>query len=1000
MSTWNEATLSENPAINLLKKLGYTYVSSEKLAEDRDRFRDPVVWPRFEKAIRKLNPWISDGNVQQVKNQLTKINATSEIEINRMIHEMLVRYISVEQDRGEGRRPHTVKIIDFENPRSNEFIVTSQYNVVGPKKTIRCDVVCLVNGLPLVVIEAKNPTLRGSTPEMAIQQLHRYQDSELGAPELFRYTHILMAIARVHAYVGTNGTPLPHFLQWKDPFPMTEVELQQMLGRSPTVQDIAIAGVLRPENLLDIIQNYVVYEVSDGKIVKKVPRYQQYRAVNKTIRRLMDHWNIKEGESIRKRGGVIWHTQGSGKSLTMLFLATKLRRIPQLQNPTVLVVTDRVDLDKQITNTFKRCNFPNPVRARKTSHLKEVLSQIDQVPGQTILTTIHKFQESNRAKVYPTLAESENIIVLVDEAHRTQYKTLALNMRTAMPNATYIAFTGTPLIRSEKENITTSTFGGYIDTYPLQQAVEDGATVEILFESRLPELHVEKELLDQYIDVLVEDYTPEEQEKIKKRFGRLRTVVGAQQRIKRVALDIYEHFTTRIYANGFKAQLVALDRLTAARYKNELDRLMKGRMECAVIYTGGEAASYTKEENDEVAKYNTTKERQAELISRFKDPKDPLAMLIVVDMLLTGFDAPIEQVLYLDRPLRDHNLLQAIARVNRTYPGKTYGLVVDYIGISQSMNRALAVFDSEDVEHALIPFEEALRDLEVAHRNVMEMFQGIDRKDIDACVDALVASDRVEEFEQHAKAFEEALDVILPDPVANRFKEDYIFTVKLLEYLKNIGRSGLSLNYSELSQKIRELIDEHVRANGVKVIIPELSILDPNFEQTLDAYSHSEKASALMMEHALKMEISEKRERNPTFYESLSERLERLIKEYEERRLSDAEYLNQLKPLIREARQTRTVAQKLGLNEAQFAIYGHLMKKGGKDIKTLDENIRDLAVRISKEIGVLAGDPDWKFKEGLQKGIRKNIKLTLLDFDPSLREELTTQLIELAKAHY
>ncbi len=1024
MSKWNERTLSELPAIQLLKKLGYKYISPRQLERERDRLQEPVIIPRLEAAIKRINPWISDNNISKVVTQLTRVQGAGDIEINHKIHDMLIRYISVKQDLGSGLRPQTVKIIDFDNPSNNEFIVTDQYRVVGPREGIRCDVVCFINGLPIVVIEAKNPTLTGSTPEMAIKQLHRYQDSSRGAPLLFHYTHILMAINRVQAFVGTNGSPAQHFLEWKNPYPMQIPDIKRLIGRKPQSQDIAIAGILTPSHLLDIIQNFIIYEVVNGKLVKKIPRYQQYRAVNKSIRRILDYWAVdgsntvvsgnyninNRGESdnhdtgnitvrdiIKKRGGVIWHTQGSGKSLTMLFLAIKLRRIRELGNPTVVIVTDRVDLDKQITSTFKRCNFANPISAKSTSHLKELIGQIDHVPGQTILTTIHKFQDKNRAKVYPELALSENIIVLVDEGHRSQYSTLALNMRTAMPNATYIAFTGTPLIK-KKKNISTSTFSSYIDKYTIDQAVADGATVPIYYESRLPHLHVEREAMDRMLEFEIEEYSDEDREKIKKRYATLKNILGAESRIKQVAVDLYKHFRDNIHINGFKAQVVAIDRLTAVRYKKIIDGLIKERdnIECAVLY------SSSPNDDGDLLKYKTTKEEQDKLIARFKDPDDPLSIIIVVDMLLTGFDAPIEQVMYLDNVLRDHSLLQAIARVNRTYKNKNFGLIVDYVGISKYLQRALAIFDDDDVANAMVPFKEAVDNLKSAHDAVMSLFSGVrDKNDIDVCINAItVDKETTDKFITLSKKFEQALDTVLPDPIANEYKADYIFTVKLLQYLRNTGLAKVPTDFSDIAMKIKELIDEYVRTSGVQLILPPVSILSPNFNEYLDALGKTSTTRALIMGHALKSEIIEKRRENPEFYDSLSERLEEIIQRYKEQRLSEAEFIEAINPIINSMRSVRNKASSFGMDETEYAFYNTLNSAINGNNKTLDVSSKQLVKKLIPKLKELA-IVDWRTKDDVQREMRKTIKIILSPHirDKKLMEKLTIEFIELAKNH-
>lgn len=1001
MSSWNELTLSELPALKLLQKLGYTYVTPKKIEEERDSLTEPVLLNRLKQVIKNLNPWISDPNIQQAITKITRVSGTSDIEINQDIHEKFIKYFSVSQDLGNGSRHHTVKVIDFENPRNNEFVVTQQYRVKGPKREIRCDLVCFVNGLPIVVIEAKNPVMAGGNPEQAIKQLNRYQDRERGAPRLFHTTTLLLAINRVQAFIGTNNTPMQHYLEWKDPFPLTVPEVENIVGRTPQTQDIAIVGALQPENLLDIMRNFIVYEVESGKIIKKIPRYQQYRATNKAIERILEHWKATEEERVEKesaknRGGVIWHTQGSGKSLTMLFLAVKLRLVEELANPTVVIVTDRIDLDNQITGTFQRCGFPSPIRANSTRHLKELVSNIDQVSGQTILTTIHKFQEKNRAAIFPELAKSPNIIVMTDEGHRTQYKGLAANMRTAMPNATYIAFTGTPLIK--RQNITTSTFSSYIDKYSIDQAVEDKATVQIFYESRLADLHVEKQMMDDLLEIELEEYDEDDQQKIKKRYANLRSVLAAESRIQRVAMDLYKHFRENIHKNGFKAQVVAVNRITASRYKKIIDGLIREshNIECAVVY------SSTPNDEGDLLTYQNTKEEEEALIQRFKDPEDRLSIMIVVDKLLTGFDAPVEQVMYLDNVLKDHSLLQAVARVNRTFRGKTFGLIVDYVGISKYLQRALEIFDQDDMTNVLIPFSEAIENLRIARQEAMAYFEDVPKKgNIDQFYEAISTDDEtINAFINKCKNFERTLDMVLPDPMANDFKEDYVFTIKLQEYLRNLGKGGLGKDFRAISQKIKDLIDEHVRAQGIQIIIPPISILSPEFDSHIELFAGSSKARALMMEHALKMEISERRGENPEFYDSLSERLEKIIEQYKLQRLNDAEFIHEINPIILEIQTIRKTASNLGMTETEFAFYKLLNAHLEYKEKEVNEPVKLLTEEILTDLGTLTV-VDWKFKDDIQRKMRSQIKLQLreVESDFNKREALSIQFIELAKNH-
>ena len=508
--SWNEANLSEEPAVRLLQQLGWTFVRPEVLEGERESFREVVLTKRLGTALRKLNPWISDDNVHKAIRAVTGMQATSLIEASEKAHTVLTRGTALEQDLGEGKKSQTVCFFDFQKPERNEFIVTQQFKVQGTKKNIRPDLVLLVNGIPLAVIECKSPTLGDGWKAEAIDQFSRYQEledryRELGAPKLFETVQILVVTSGLAAVYGTVTTPHRFYAEWKRPWPKTEDDLERELGRKPTAQEVLFAGMLSPAHVLDLTENFVVFErdPDTGRVIRKLCRYQQFIAVNKAVQR------ARTAKKPTERGGVVWHTQGSGKSLTMLWLATKLRRDPAHENPTLVIITDRKDLDEQITGTLIACGFPNPMRAESVRDLRHHLSG---PTGITVMTTVQKFQElsgtgdptkrANREE-HPVLSTAANIFVLSDEAHRTQYGGLAANLRKALPNAAFFGFTGTPIDKKDRSTLTT--FGSYIDTYTIEQAVADGATLPIYYESRLPELRIIGNTLDAVFDRVFAD---------------------------------------------------------------------------------------------------------------------------------------------------------------------------------------------------------------------------------------------------------------------------------------------------------------------------------------------------------------------------------------------------------------------------------------------------------------------------------------------------------------
>jgi type I restriction enzyme R subunit len=627
------------------------------------------------------------------------------------------------------------------------------------------------------VIEAKAPTLFGDVwRARAVRQLRRYQEAEprwhgRGAPELFDWNLLCVALSGKQAAYGPIGAYDNEYAEWKAYDPLAdarqaEAAARERYGALAEGQGQLLIGLLAPAVLLDVLRDYVAFELEDGRLVEKLPRYQQYRAVSRAMARILSKREPKA------RSGVIWHTQGSGKSLTMLWLATKLRREPRLRNPTIVVVTDRTQLDEQIVGTFRRCGFPAPEPATTTKVLREKLGS---EAGRTILTTIQKFEDVLNAEGerLPVLNPADNVFVLVDEAHRTQYGKLAAKMRRALPRAVFLGFTGTPLDRPFKSTV--QEFGDLLDKYTIPEAVADGATVPILYEARLPELSIQgPNTLDRLFDTIFADYSEEERARIRRRYATKETLAEAKPRIRMIALDIAEHFKAHVQPNGFKAQVVAPSRLAALDYCEYLRDF--GIKETYPVITLS---------NEDDNRFNIARELpQRQVIAEFRDAGGPKQIVVVVDMLLTGFDAPVDQVLYLDRGLREHGLLQAIARVNRpctvskngVTAEKQYGLVVDYWGVSRELQAALSTFEQEDVRDIW----EALKGdpgpvIGDAARQAESYFKGRNLDDPWDCVAVFAADARTEgaykaddfaRFEEHYRDFARLMDQYLPDPAA------------------------------------------------------------------------------------------------------------------------------------------------------------------------------------------------------------------------------------------
>ena len=993
---WDELHLAENPSVELLESLGYTYVPPEDLERERASFKETILTGRLAAAVKRLNRWLSRTNVTKAVKAVTHVPAARLAEANETVYTSLTYGIALEQDRGGGRKSHTVRFFDFENPARNEWVVTRQYKVLGSKKHIIPDVVVFVNGLPLAVIECKSPTIGDAWKAEAVKQLHRYQEAgspwkDQGAPRLFEAAQVLVGSCGEQAVYGTVGTPARFFLEWKEPYPLSVKQLGERLGRKPTRQDVLLYGLLEPRNLLDIVRNFVVFEVDGGKTVRKLTRYRQFIAVNEALRR------IRTARKPSERGGIVWHTQGSGKSLTMLWLALRLRRDEAQQQPTVVIVTDRTKLDRQIAGVFTACGFPNPERAESVRGLRRIL---EHPTGKTVMTTIQKFQEitgagdaARRGAVHPTLSEAANIFVMVDEAHRTQYRSLAANMRQALPNACFLGFTGTPI--DKKDRSTLRTFGPYIDTYTIEQAVQDEATVPIFYESRLPELQIIGQTIDKVFDHVFADRSDDERAAIKQRFATEQAIAGAPRRIEAICLDLIEHFSKFIEPSGFKAQVVAASRHAAVSYKETLDRL--NGSESALIMSAGH--------NDEarLARWHLRKDEQDQVIERFKDPQDPLSMLVVCDMLLTGFDAPVEQVMYLDAPLKEHTLLQAIARVNRPHGDeKKYGLVVDYWGVSAKLQEALAIFSTADVQGALTPSVDELPRLERRHAAAMKFFQRVgDTNNLDACVRVLEPEDVRSEFDLAFRRFSQSMDMLLPDQRALAYHADLRWLGKIRGTARARYRDD-RLDLSGCGEKVRRLIADAVVADGIQILVKEVPLFSPEFEEKVAALGTND-AKASEMEHAIRHEINVRVEENPVFYQSLRERLEEIIEQRRQERLDAAQQLSLLNSLREELQGEQAQAQDIGLEARGFAIYGLLEKQrpmaAREDSPAYDEANRDLASLVDEAVAPFTELVDWWQKDDVQRQMRSKIKrqLRASGIAGDAVENLAADIVDLAK---
>lgn len=974
----NEKEYVEEPFLRQLEKLGWDILRAGEEGKGnptitfREGFNEVMLEGKLREVLIKLNPWLQEEQIAQIVHEITTPNITGGlVENNRYILEKLLENTSAE-NRKTGR-PETVRFIDFQNLETNEFLAISQFkvNIPGTEKHIIPDIVLFINGLPIAVIECKSAYLPDPMGE-ATEQLLRYQnrrgDDKEGNEKLFWYNQLLIATSKQICRYSTITGEFEHFIEWKDcyPFKTSDIDLEGS-DASPSSQHMLIQGMLAKNTILDIIQSFIIFqENAKGKLIKMLPRYQQYRTVCKIVERL------KSNKKPADKGGIVWHTQGSGKSLTMMMTVRKMYRDQKLSGFKTVFVTDRTDLEKQLKDTAKSIGYTINV-AHKISTLKDLLRT--NTPD-LIMGMIHKFQEHEMIQEFPLLNESDKILVMVDEAHRTQYKYLGANLTKSLPNAVKIAFTGTPIDKTER------TFGDYIDKYSIRQGVEDGVTVEIIYEGRAHKAFVsDKDAMDKrFMDVFPEsEENQDAREQIKRR--EWKAYLEANETIQAKTEDMFKHYLSQIYPNGFKAQVVAVSRVAAIRYKEAFNALLsnktwveaftnKLKSDTEINIDPSEVGNIQVEAvisgspNDppEMRNY-TDEEKHDRIIASFKLPfgktseggiSGDVGIIIVQSMLLTGFDAPMEQVMYLDDVIRDHNLLQAIARVNRIEKNKQAGYIIDYVGVVKHLREALAAFEDDDIAEVLSVLIDESRDLdELAYaKSALDAFfskHGVENvNDVDSCVDILADDEVRNDFIGLFREFSAAMDKALPRPEALKFARD----LKQYSFISQVARNRYrddKFSLKDASKKIRDIVDEFLISRGVDPKIPPVSIFSEKFKLKVKE-NKSPRAQAEELKNAIAQHINSHMEEDPELYERFSEKLEKLLQEYKD----NWEILaRELELLREEMKQGREGEENFGFDrESEMPFLGLLKNEvyGKKNLSDISQDQVDLLVQTTKDI--------------------------------------------------
>jgi len=911
----------EKPFLDQLNGLNWEVINLDNKQHPADSYRksftEVVMLSVLKEQLNIINPWLEDDQVEEVIKQLTaSFPSMNLLENNQHLLKLLLENTSVSENRQSGENSPTVRFIDFKQRDSNRFIAVCQFKVriLGTEHHIIPDIVLFLNGLPVVVIECKSPKVKDAIPE-AIDQMLRYSEQRgvkgEGSPPLFFYNQFIIATCRQEAKFGTITTHREkHFYRWADPYPRILDDLEHGIS-SPNDQQRLVAGMLDRDNLLDLIRTFTLFTTDDkGQTIKIVGRYQQFRAVKLAVKRLL------EGQNPKERSGIIWHTQGSGKSLTMMFMVREMYRHANLANWKVIFVTDRTQLESQLTETSQSIGFTVKV-AMSIRKLKGLL-QAD--TSDLIMAMIHKFREADLTEIFPQLNDSPHILVMTDEAHRSQYKLLGANLDKGLPNAAKIGYTGTPIDKTEQ------VFGDYIDKYSMRQSIEDGVTLEIVYEGRTHKAEViDRDAMDVSFEDIFSEYNLQQRMEILG-YGSRDAYLEAKSTIKAKAVNMVEHYLTHVFPNGYKAQVVATSREAAVRYKEHIDNAIADEIikleqanprkldvrqlktiQTDVIISGkhNDKPHLTKYSNKAVHE-KSIKSFKLAFGSEDEGVKGDMGILIVRDMLLTGFDAPVEQVMYLDKIIIAHNLLQAISRVNRVSgEDKEKGFVVDYVGIGHNLKKAIDTYDEREQKEIIdtLSFpEDELRELADSRAALMEFLKKhnlLNFNDLDAFFDVFYDEDLRFDYMLAFKKFTRCLNVVFPARQALEYMDDFENLAEInVMASKHLRDDRLSLK--GIPPKLRAITDKYLESNGIDVKVAPISILDEDFEKDVAKYKRT-KTKAAEVEHAIRHHLDVDLNDDPDLQASFAEALARILEEFRDNWNKIYEELEKLRERIRNA---------------------------------------------------------------------------------------------------
>ncbi len=1011
----------EEVCLDYLADLGWQVafgpeIGPGELRAERSSYREVLLEDRLRSAIGRLNAAPSPSVIDEVVATVRRPESADVLAENWRIYKLLTAGVPIERRNADGELRHeVVRLVDFEHPDRNEFLAVNQYTVEGDQSTRRPDVVLFVNGLPLGVIELKVPGKERTTLRDAYDQLRTYA-AEI--PALLAYNAVCVISTGTQARMGPLSGRFEHYAPWKT------IDGKKLAEAGTPEMEVLVRGVFEPARFVDLVQSFVSFSYERSGVVKRLAKYHQFHAVNKAVEATLSAMERGDG-----RAGVVWHTQGSGKSLDMLFYVGKVMRHSAMANPTVVLLTDRNDLDDQLFDEVfapERTLPEAPVQAESQEDLRDRLRS--KASGGIVFSTMQKFgltkQDREANLRFPLLSDRRNIVVIADEAHRTQYDLidgLARNLRDALPHATFMGFTGTPIETADKD--TRAIFGEYIDIYDLTQSEQDGATVKVYYEARLAKVELPEEaraILDEHFDEVAETAETDSREHLKTRGARVEAIVGADKRITEVARDIVDHWEKRRSAEVGKSLIVCMsrricvdlyDKIAELRPEWPADDDAAGKVK--VVITGSAS------DGPEMNRHVRSKKRLRALKERAKDPNDPLEVVIVCDMWLTGFDSPSLHTMYMDKPMRGAGLMQAIARVNRTFLDKPGGLVVDYIGIAENLRSALADYTDRDRarQEVGVPLDEALALLKENHEVCCELLYGCpwretlesgsDRARIEAIMVALehllggVVMELPDRFLQHVRVATQSFTLAVSSPEATAYRDDLAFFQAVAVELRRAraeDRTGVS-DSVELETALRQVVSDAVTSSGVIDIYaasgidrPDLSIIDDEFAKRLSTKPHPNLQIELLR-RLLASEVKSMSKRNVVAERKFSEMLERAMRAYNNRSLTAAEVIAELVELAKEMRTEHDRGSTLGLQDDELAFYDAVRQNDSAVMELGDDVLKHIAQELVEVVRANTS-VDWDKKEQVRALLRTKIRKLLRKYQyPPDRQDSAVQLV-------